>query len=328
MAVMMETLEHDAAPKPMEAPERQAELTDLLRSFNAVTESLRRSHEMLGAQVRELRCELAEKNRELEQRGRLAALGEMAAGVAHEIRNPLGGIRLYADLLARELADRPEQRDRAERIAAGVEALDHLVGDVLLFAGMGAMKRGRCFLGDVFAEVRAAVEPRLTAEGVDLDCDPALGMVELNADPRQIARAFINLVANALDVSRAGLCVRVAVQPGAKKGRLRVAVEDAGPGISESDLERIFNPFFTTKSEGTGLGLAIVHRIVEAHDGRVWAENRATRGARFIVELPLRPADPAETGALIRPSHCSQSGGTPETLCMLERRTGFEDVVM
>src|SRR5262245_45253453 len=111
--------------------DRERELGAIIAAYNDVTERLKRSHERLVTEVCLLRDQLDEKNRELARRERLAALGEMAAGVAHEIRNPLSGISLYASMLSRDLGDRPDCRRLAERISGGVKALDGIVGDIL-----------------------------------------------------------------------------------------------------------------------------------------------------------------------------------------------------
>ena len=120
---------------PMEITQRERELGAIIQAYNEVTERLKQSHDQLQRQVGALRSELADKNRELARRERLAALGEMAAGVAHEIRNPLASIELFASLLRRDLADRPVLAAHAGKISRGVQCLDRIVNDILAFAG-------------------------------------------------------------------------------------------------------------------------------------------------------------------------------------------------
>ena len=265
----------------------EPDLVTILRTYNDVTERLKRSHETLLAEVARLGEELHEKNRELQRRERLAALGEMAAGVAHEIRNPLGGIGLYSSLLERDLVDRPAERQIARRISAGVQNLENIVRDILSFAGDAEPRLTHVALANVLDSALLQAAPQASALDVEIDVDPRLAEVELWCDAGQVERALLNLLFNALDAAgpRGSVWVRLGDQD--ESGSLvPILVEDNGPGIDPDCLQRVFNPFFTTKDHGTGLGLAIVHRIAEAHGGCVRAENRAGGGARFVLSLP------------------------------------------
>ena len=270
----------------------ESELATIIQTYNDVTERLKRSHEVLGCEVCRLREELQEKNRELERRERLAALGEMAAGVAHEIRNPLGAIGLYASLLERDLTDRPAQLDIAKRIGVGVHNLESVVGDTLAFAAGAEPKRRVVRLTDVVESVLTQTAPQTQALEAMIDVDERLVPVRLFCDAGQLERLLLNLVFNALDA--AGPRGRVWI----RAGRVRPAdelfplvVADNGPGIDPTLAPRVFNPFFTTKHNGTGLGLAIVHRIVEAHGGSIVAGCREGGGAAFTVRLPVAGRD-------------------------------------
>lgn len=265
----------------------QDDLAALIRSYHEVTDRLKASHELLGREVRRLREELHEKNRELARRERLAALGEMAAGVAHEIRNPLGGIGLYASLLERDLTDRPRQQDIAQRISAGVRNMEGIVGDILAFAGDGVPHRRCVAAGELVKAVLAQVAPRAHALGVEFEVDVRLAEVRLQIDSGQIERALLNLLVNALDAMGKGGRIGIrAAEIRDDDGMAAIVVEDNGPGIPAELRQRIFHPFFTTKETGTGLGLAIVHRIVEAHGGRITAGQRQGGGASFVLALP------------------------------------------
>jgi signal transduction histidine kinase len=238
--------------------------------------------------VHTLRTELGEKNRLLERKNRLAALGEMAAGLAHEIRNPLGGIQLYASLLAQDVADKPESHQLVQKISGGVRRLEALVGHVLQFS----------------RELHVSVEPTDLAEVVDQAVELAaakaaergvvcrvegprpMGVV---ADPLLLGQALLNLLLNAVEAAGPGSGeVRVRFSPPPDESdvkQFRLEVCDNGPGIPPHVLDKIFNPFFTTKDTGTGLGLAIVHRVVEAHDGTILATNAEGGGARFEIRV-------------------------------------------
>jgi signal transduction histidine kinase len=277
----------------------QAGLPDLaiiIQKYNEVTDRLKRSHDALAQEVCRLRDELHRKNKELEHRERLAALGQMAAGVAHEVRNPLGGIRLYASMLERDLADRPKERALVRRLESGVRNLDSIVGGILAFAGNAEPRPRAVHLGPILDGVITQAEPRARERNVSLDVGPALAGVEVYCDATQIERALLNIVLNAIDAVEEHGHVWVR-SPRTDDPRCcddsmcYVCIEDDGPGIEPDLLFRLFHPFFTTKETGTGLGLAIVHRIAEANGGGVIAGNRPEGGAVFVLSVPRSCGD-------------------------------------
>ncbi|HUU83411.1 MAG TPA: ATP-binding protein [Phycisphaerae bacterium] len=267
---------------------RERELAAIISSYNEVTERLKASHEMLTRQVHLLREELAEKNRELDRKERLAALGEMAAGVAHEVRNPLGGIQLFASLLERDLADRPKLRELAAKISKGVRTLDAIVGDILVFAGQGEARLEPVSLAAVLSETLDLVAPQRRARDARIHVDTEQFQVAVEGHAGQLQRALLNLVFNALDAAGEGGNVWITCREDPADEAVYVEVADDGPGVPPDMAQRIFNPFFTRKDHGTGLGLAIVHRVAEAHGGGVRVRNRPEGGAAFV--LSLRPA--------------------------------------
>ncbi len=268
----------------------EAGLAAVLQVYNDVTERLKRSHEALAGEVCRLRDELHEKNLELARRERLSALGEMAAGVAHEIRNPLGGIGLYASLLEKDLSDRPVQREIAQRIGVGVHNVEKIVRDILAFAGGAQPRFERVSLGRIIESLMSAVAPQARNRNIAIDVDAKLRTTEVRADVGLVERAVLNLVLNALEAveSNGRVCIRRGGEPSGD-GMVDMIVEDDGPGIEADRLQRIFHPFFTTKDGGTGLGLAIVHGIAESHGGCVRATNRMGGGAAFVLTLPAAP---------------------------------------
>lgn len=269
-----------------------SDLIAVLRVYNDVTERLKHSHEALAGEVHRLRGELNEKNLELQRREHLAALGQMAAGVAHEIRNPLGGIGIYASVLQKELADRPEQREIARRISAGVNNLERIVRDILAFAGNGTQRFESISLGALLQGVASQVERQVRDLATHIQFEAGLDEVFVRGDAGRVERALLNLCFNAIEA--AGQCGKVWVRRGESDDEMiAVVVEDNGPGIDPAALNKIFNPFFTTKDDGTGLGLAIVHSIAESHGGFVRAGSRAGGGASFVFTLP---ADRSRSG--------------------------------
>jgi signal transduction histidine kinase len=227
----------------------------------------------------------------LRRRERLAALGEMAAQLAHEIRNPLGGIDLYASLLFRALEDQPSEQDLARKVATATSSLNRLVEDMLTFTRPAELKRAKVRCGDLLdgavelagqtvAEQEVQVRRRYN-ESAPVWLDPDL-----------MQRAFLNVILNAAQMTPAGGVLELATEvrgrgAGPEPATLVARIADAGPGVPAAMRDKIFNPFFTTRDGGTGLGLAIVHKIVQEHGGTVTVEDNEPTGAAFVFELPV-----------------------------------------
>lgn len=272
---------------PNASSRRLEELAKIIMAYSEVTEKLQQSHDRLDQTVQRLRQELSEKNRLLERKNRLAALGEMAAGMAHEIRNPLGGIQLYASLLAKDVADRPEALQRVQKISGGVRRLEALVSQVLQFTREMKAQRVRRDLAEVIDEAMGLAADALARKSL-APVVQGPRPLEVDIDPLLMGQAILNLLLNAVEAMDSGGTLRLEYGPpreGIEARQFFLLVEDSGPGIPPQILDRIFNPFFTTKDTGTGLGLAIVHRIVEAHDGAITASNREAGGARFEIRV-------------------------------------------
>jgi signal transduction histidine kinase len=267
--------------------QRIEELGRIIMAYSEVTDRLQQSHDQLLQQIATLRDELSEKNRLLERKNRLAALGEMAAGLAHEIRNPLGGIQLYASVLAKDLHDQPQALQLVEKIRGGVKRLESLVGQVLQFSREMRPTLGDMDLAECVQQTVELAQASALARNVELTVNGPASLC-VHADAVLIGQAILNLVLNACEaVEEEGeVCVTFSAPPADSEAKqFHLCVRDNGAGIPASVLDRIFNPFFTTKDTGTGLGLAIVHRVVEAHDGTIIAANNETRGARFEIRI-------------------------------------------
>jgi len=282
-----------------------ADISELVAAFSLVTARLQATHEALTAEVMQLKGELAEANQQVERSKRLAALGEMAAGIAHEVRNPLGSIRLYAKMLRDDLADRPEQQTIAEKIGGAVVRLDAVVGDVLTFAREIKPRLAIADPVELFESATTAargVGPEW--ERLEVDIKAAAKCPPLSVDAGMIRQALINLVRNAVEAmheskspqrrliltarpvrARASADDAGSGTRGTTRPMIALSVRDTGPGISPDVAGRMFNPFFTTRAAGTGLGLAIVHRIADAHGGRVSVHSAATGPAGAIAEM-------------------------------------------
>ena len=277
-------------------PVTPEDLAELMRAFNAAAGELGLTHEALRSEVSRLKGELHEANQRLERSRRLAALGEMAAGIAHEVRNPLAAIALHAEMLRDDLGS-TEGGQTAGKILRAARDLDGVVGDVLRFARELVPAVA---LVDASEPARRAVrtcQMMAQAAGVELMLDTGLALEDVEVDPGLVAQAMANLIRNAVeavaeDGSVGPARVRVSVGVGEGEGRAVVVyvVEDNGPGLPEGAVERMFNPFYTTRQTGCGLGLAMVQRIVDAHGGRVDAASLGRGGARFALTLPARAA--------------------------------------
>jgi two-component system sensor histidine kinase HydH len=265
--------------------QRIEELGQIVRAYNEVTERLHASHELLNREVARLQHELASANTALQRSRRLAALGEMAAGIAHEIRNPLASIQLYADVLRADLADRPEQRDVALRIGEAVRGLNSIVNDVLTFSREIKVRPIPVDLEELLCRALGVVQPALDSEQIEVIVDVDDQAIA-NLDAELIHQALVNLIRNAAEAMPHGGRLTLVGRRG--DADVSLIVRDTGPGIADAEIDRIFNPFFTTRATGTGLGLAIVHRIVDAHGGSIAVHNDG--GAVFTVTLPTEPS--------------------------------------
>lgn len=272
--------------------DRERELGAIISAYSDVTERLKIAHERLNAEVARLSEELARKNAELRRRERLAALGQMAAGLAHEIRNPLGGIALYASMLEGQLGKLPKAQSAASRISQGVRELDRLVGEILDFAQEQCLEQQMCPLDDVIAGLSDSLRPWADEHGAGIVIEEAALAIEVYCDPMRLKRVLLNLMMNGVQATGEGGLVRLSARKTADGAEIEVV--DNGPGISAENMDRIFNPFFTTRSTGTGLGLAIVHSIIEAHGGTIRVCNREEGGARFVIRLPYESREKAK----------------------------------
>jgi signal transduction histidine kinase len=277
-----------AAPAPTSDHARRIEeLGRIILAYSEVTDKLQQSHSQLTQTVQLLRQELSEKNRQLERKNRLAALGEMAAGMAHEIRNPLGGIQLYASMLAKDLNDRPDSLLTVKKISGGVKRLEALVSQVLHFTREIRANVVEMDLADIIDQSIELASQQLQTRGIDCKVSGPRPM-PVQADSLLMGQTVLNLVLNAAEAIDGGGAITVNFGPPPVEGDAKqfcLTVRDTGPGIPPQILDRIFNPFFTTKDSGTGLGLAIVHRVVEAHDGTISATNMEGGGARFDIRI-------------------------------------------
>jgi signal transduction histidine kinase len=258
------------------------DLRTILDAWNEATSRLQATHELLRAEVSRLTDELEVKNRELARRNRLADLGQMSSHVAHEVRNGLVPIRLYAGLLRRKTLDNLALTDLHHQMASGITALETVVNDLLQFAADRRPARRRLDATNILREVAEQLAPQCAAQGIV--CEVGNDSAPCEADGDMLRRACLNLALNALDVMPQGGSLRL--EAVAADDGCEVRICDSGPGISDDLRARIFEPFFTTKNTGTGLGLAIVSHIIELHGGGVAIEDNHPCGSVFRLIIP------------------------------------------
>lgn len=237
--------------------------------------------------LRDLR-EMRRLEAEVRRREKLAAVGNLAAGVAHEIRNPLSSIRGYAAYFGAKFAPGSDDRQAAEVMVREVDRLNRVISELIEFARPSDLKRRSIRLADLAAHAARLTLPDAKARGVTVDLGAATEGPEIQADPDRLTQALLNLCLNAIQAMEAGGVMRLATGT-APDGRAFISVADSGNGIAPEERDRIFDPYYTTKPHGTGLGLPIAHKIVVAHGGEIRLSRRSGGGTLATVYLPVKP---------------------------------------
>ena len=249
--------------------------------FLALLLIVRKAEKNIEAHVSEQR----ELEAQLNQAERLASLGEMVAGVSHEIRNPLGIIRSTVE----HLSGMPEA-SQAQRKLLGViieesGRLDGIVTEFLDFARPQTPNFEQCYLDEIIRKNLLFLHPELDKEKIFVNDNLDGRSLTIKADPQLLYRGFLNIFVNAIQSMKNGGRMNVHVTE--ENGHYVVAIEDTGGGISKKNISKIFNPFFSTKEKGSGLGLSIVKNIIEGHDGSISIESEEGSGTKVIIRLPM-----------------------------------------
>ena len=259
---------------------------------------------LIGAVAREIslivdqeeaQAERAKLQNQLVHADRLATIGQLAAGVAHELNEPLGSILGFAQLIGK-CPDLPSQaREDTDRIIRASLYAREVIKKLLVFARQMPSNVAPVDFNRVISDGLYFLEARCAKSGIDVVRDFAEELPQINADPARLQQILINLVVNAVHAMPDG--GTLSISTGSDDESVHLIVEDTGMGMSEEILDKIFLPFFTTKDvdEGTGLGLAVVHGIVASHGGSINAESREGEGTRFTVRLPIEPPAARDT---------------------------------
>jgi len=219
---------------------------------------------------------------------KLAALGRLSAGVAHEVKNPLNAMMIHVELLKERLeAAGPDVRQSLEVIGSEIRRLDRVVQGFLKFMRPQELTLKPVDLNSMLQSVSALLEAEGQSLGVRFILDLDAGLPSVSADEELLRQAFINIVQNAIQAMPGGGAVRIRTRPEGLEW-VRVTVTDQGVGIAPEDIDKIFKLYYTSKPGGSGIGLSVVYRIVQLHDGVVEAKSQPGRGTAVIVRLPVR----------------------------------------
>ena len=249
--------------------------------------------QLVSSRIKQVVEQLQQARRETMRADRLAAVGELAAGVAHELRNPLTSVKLLIQTATHRPAERPLSEQQLHVILEQIVRMENTIQGLLDFARPPEMHQVRHDLRDTLRRALNLVEGRARQQGVVIREESSPAPVLVDGDPEQLHQVFVNLLLNGIDAMPQGgeLGVTIQGQEGSDGG-CRFIVCDSGMGIPPDIMERMFEPFVTSKEHGTGLGLAISHRIVMQHGGKLTAANREAGGAVFTVELPRSEIHP------------------------------------
>jgi len=233
--------------------------------------------------------ELERSQEKLVQSERLASIGQLAAGVAHQVNNPLGGILLHAHLLLEELRKDDPHLERVRTIAQEADRCKEIVGGLLDFARQSRPNFVHYSLNKIIEDLLDCVEKEGKLSGIQVktDLDPSLPLAYV--DPHQLTQALENIINNAIEAMPEGGELRIRTRSIPETEMVEVSVADTGCGIAENDLPKLFTPFFTTKEmgKGTGLGLAITYGIVKTHRGTIDVQSEVGKGSKFTVRIPI-----------------------------------------
>jgi len=276
-------------------PQDERLLLNAFRSFSQVAASLEVSYLRLQGEVERLRDELAKSNRELEETQaklrREESLAEVSALLAHEIRNPLGSLELFAGLLA-ESELHPEYREWVEQMQAGLRTLAATVNNVLNLNSVSSLDRVPVDLGEILDWARDFLTPLAKQSHITLSLQNRLSGILFPADRHRLEQVFLNLVLNSVRAMPEGGWIELAGMRKAQ-GEIVLTVSDTGPGIAAEDLPHIFERGFSLRKGSPGLGLTVCRKIIEQHEGTISASNREEYGAIVTVILPgsARPSE-------------------------------------
>jgi len=234
--------------------------------------------------------EIKDLNEEVARHKRLAALGKLSAGIAHEIRNPLSSIRGLAQFVYNSFSQADERKEDLNTIIQEVDRLNTLVVQVLDFAKLKKPNLIPFSLNDLIGKMTELFQLEIKDKQIKFNLELSPDISQIHADEDQVRQIFMNIIINAIQAIQVKGEIKIKTEKTLLRGEpvIRLTIEDSGDGIPEKDLSQIFDPFFSTKEKGSGLGLSIVYKLIEAHQGEIKVESKEGEGTKFIIFLPQK----------------------------------------
>ncbi len=239
--------------------------------------------------LRDLR-EIKQLEQEVRRSEKLAAIGELAASVAHEIRNPLSSIRGFTQFLRRALAGKPKEQEYADIMVREIDRINNVVSDLLTFAMPMKAEIKSTNIAELVDRIIFLIQADAEKYGIDVSNNVSPDLPEMGIDPNLMTQALLNLTLNAVQMMKGGGSLEIGSDFSGNGNDLLLWAEDDGPGVLPENMEKIFDPFVTTRDKGTGLGLSIVRKIIENHNGNITVESppdQKSRGCRFTITVPI-----------------------------------------
>jgi signal transduction histidine kinase len=289
----------DGEPFPQLPDPSRNEIGQLFRSLNKMLKRLGENKQELQshiASLEEANEELKKAQKEIIRSEKLASMGRLATGVAHEIGNPIGIVLGYLELLDKGGLDKEEKKDFLNRIESEIRRISGIIRQLLNFSGTSSGERMQTSLHSLINETISILKPQPMMASINLDIDLKAERDEVLADSDQLKQVFLNIIMNAADAMGDDVASdeesrpkTLTVRTSNKNGTIEIIFADEGPGIPEQELAHIFDPFFTTKEpgKGTGLGLSVCYRIIEGLGGSIRAESEIGKGTTIILDIPL-----------------------------------------
>lgn len=220
---------------------------------------------------------------------KLSSLGRMAAGIAHEINNPLAGILLYSSSMIKKVPDKGPLKEGLEVIINETKRCKTIIQDLLDFSRAGEPDITLSNINDIIEKALNMLSNEFYLHRIDIEKDLSEGIGDIELDGKQIQQVLVNLLLNAVQAIGEKGVIRISSDVDINMECIRLKIADTGCGIEEDQISKVFEPFFSTKSNGTGLGLSVSYGIVQKHKGSIRVKSRVSKGSRFIIELPYNP---------------------------------------
>lgn len=236
----------------------------------------------------EIERQMQEERRKIQEKDNLAAIGQMAAGIAHEVRNPLTTIRGFVQLLGRynEVAEKDVLKRYVHMIDSEIDRMNDLLNDILLYAKPKKPKLIKTNINRIIEEVKLLMEEHCDKKNIIMKMNMLKDIPDVKCDPKQIKQVILNITLNSIDAMEKCENKNIIWRTDYKNDYVIIEIKDNGCGMSQEQIKKIFNPFYTTKENGTGLGLSICKSIVEGHNGKLLVYSNVYNGTSFVITLP------------------------------------------